>query len=121
MVIDIFIFEFSQCVLCFAAFYQCQKFAESLGCLFTIGLVIIISICATSLCTVLHQRTSCPQIVLSQITESHNFISAQVVFAFCIGPGSCLVPIYWLHIGGLAEVYCGTVCTLFICKTWQSK
>ena len=118
VIVDIAIFKLCKCILRLATFYQSQQFAKCLSGLLTIVFIIVVSLSTSQLWAVLHQRASCPQIILTQITQRHDFIDSQLVLTLCSLTCTCLVPVYRQQVCSTTEILSSLIGTFLITQTW---
>ena len=105
-------------------FYQVEQLAESLSCLLAILCIIIVcdlTLNSSEFCTILHQRTGCPEIVLAKIAQCHDLVDAKLVMTRGLLTSCGLIPIDRQQVGSLAEVLSSLGCTFLIRETRQGQ
>ncbi|MNT41914.1 hypothetical protein D3C72_1782980 [compost metagenome] len=108
--IEMIVFKIHQFIRSLSTFGERQQFAKSFRCFFTIiGLIGA----ATGYCKI-HQWTTCPQVIFTQITQSHYFIDAQSIFPQCSFSRIGIIPIDGQKIGCFTEICCCQICTFMI-------
>ena len=124
MIIDIFILELCQRILCCTTFYKIKQLTESFSsllCHFCIIIIGFATLNSTQLSTILHQWTCSPEICLTKITQSHNLIDTKLILVFCSCTYRGFIPIDRQEVCSLTKILCSFQRTFFIRKTWQIK